>query len=513
MDESNVKLNTTLHDWLFEHLEKGNENEFVELVEILTKLKENVTGVAIGNVLKKIFPDVKVKHAREKNNWSKLTKRYCEGAHSASKTDITLKRKSQVQMMKIQRRICYRSKSCSKILPFMNSNRSSKKCSECKKLDKAALHCTSEDYSNINLENDTTVILNPNDHNDISMIFADIFPNCSDKMKTFLMSQKMAIEQHPKGRRWHKDVIRLCLTLWCRSPKGYSELRNSKFIMLPSEKILQKYKNHVKQDAGINKDMLHWMLNEAKVKNIPPEGYEGGLLVDEMSIQPDLQLKKINGEIELVGFNELTPESIVFDQIKSNKTEIKLATHALQFVFLGFTGFRFPFAHFSSQTASGHELYLLIWNAVNMLLNFGFKIQYISTDGAQTNRDLFKLLLPDFSTINPITCAFPNIYSLNSKICFIMDISHTIKKIRNNIAKSGDSSHCKRHLKLGLHFIEWKHFQSAYLWDISTHPFPVHHKLTQEHFFLTSESKMRNHLAEDVLNDKMIHLMELYQKN
>ncbi|KAJ8319800.1 hypothetical protein KUTeg_001387 [Tegillarca granosa] len=182
------------------------------------------------------------------------------------------------------------------------------------------------------------------------------------------------------------------MTLWCRSPKGYSELRNSNFIMLPSEKILQKYKNHVKQDAVINKDMLPWMLNEAKLKNIPPEGYE------------------------------------------------------------------------------------------------------------------------DFSTINHITCAFPNIYSLNSKICFIMDISHTIKK-RNNIAKIGDSSHCKRHLKLGLHFIEWKHFQSAYLWNIATHPFLVHHKLTQEHFFLTSESKMRIHFAENVLNDKMLHLMGLYQKS
>lgn len=82
-----------------------------------------------------------------------------------------------------------------------------------------------------------------------------------------------------------------------------------------------------------------------------------------------------------------------------------------------------------------------------------------------------------------------------------MDYSHVIKKIRNNISKSGTETNCKRHLKLGDHFIEWSHFRQAYLWDISTHPFPVHHKLSQDHIYLTSEAKMRNHLAEQILNE------------
>jgi hypothetical protein len=54
-------------------------------------------------------------------------------------------------------------------------------------------------------------------------------------------------------------------------------------------------------------------------------------------------------------------ESLVFDQISSGKKQRILATHALQFLFLGFTGFRFPCAHFPSTTASGYELYLLLW--------------------------------------------------------------------------------------------------------------------------------------------------------
>lgn len=94
-----------------------------------------------------------------------------------------------------------------------------------------------------------------------------------------------------------------------------------------------------------------------------------------------------------------------------------------------------------------------------------------------------------------------------------MDICHTIKKIRNNISKSGDGAFSKRRLKFKKNFIEWTHFKQAYLWDISTNPFPVHHKLTQEQMFLTSENKMRNHLAEDVLNSEMLHLMKLYKSS
>ena len=130
-----------------------------------------------------------------------------------------------------------------------------------------------------------------------------------------------------------------------------------------------------------------------------------------------------------------------------------------------------------------------------MLSAFGFTIKYINTEGAQSNRDLFKILLPNFNTINAITCSFQNIFSPNDsqKLFFIMDICHTIKKIRNNISKSGDGAFSKRSLKFKNNFIEWTHLKQAYLWDISTNPFPVHHKLTQEHMFLTSENKMRNH--------------------
>ena len=85
-----------------------------------------------------------------------------------------------------------------------------------------------------------------------------------------------------------------------------------------------------------------------------------------------------------------------------------------------------------------------------------------------------------------------------------MDISHVIKKIRNNISKSGDSQFCKRLLKLDDKYIKWDHFKQAYTWDISTNPFPIHHRLSQEHIYLSPEGKMRNHLAEEVFNSLQV---------
>jgi hypothetical protein len=49
--------------------------------------------------------------------------------------------------------------------------------------------------------------------------------------------------------------------------------------------LLRRYKNSPHQEAGINIEMLQWMANEAKIKNIPPEGFLGGIIIDEMSIK------------------------------------------------------------------------------------------------------------------------------------------------------------------------------------------------------------------------------------
>ena len=94
-----------------------------------------------------------------------------------------------------------------------------------------------------------------------------------NKNVQFFNVTKMALERHPFDRRCDKDIVRMCLTLWCRSPRGYTKLRNSKIHDIAFPKMLQKYKNTVHQQAGINKDILCWMAYEAKLKKHSPRRF------------------------------------------------------------------------------------------------------------------------------------------------------------------------------------------------------------------------------------------------
>ena len=57
--------------------------------------------------------------------------------------------------------------------------------------------------------------------------------------------------------------------------------------------------------------------------------------------------------------------------------------------------------------------------------------------------------------------------------------------------------------------ILWQHWVDAYEWDQANHCIKVVHNLRAEHFTLDGPSKMRNHLAFEVLNQDMLHLMKV----
>lgn len=66
-----------------------------------------------------------------------------------------------------------------------------------------------------------------------------------------------------------------------------------------------------------------------------------------------------------------------------------------------------------------------------------------------------------------------------------------------------------RSLKIQGKNVTWQQFKDAFQWDQKSFSLPLHEKLTDQHFNLDPASKMRNHLAEDVLDDKMLFLMQV----
>ena len=45
------------------------------------------------------------------------------------------------------------------------------------------------------------------------------------------------------------------------------------------------YKNSCAQNPGLNESVGHWMAMEAAKRKLGPEGRDGGIILDEMSIQ------------------------------------------------------------------------------------------------------------------------------------------------------------------------------------------------------------------------------------
>ena len=69
------------------------------------------------------------------------------------------------------------------------------------------------------------------------------------------------------------------------------QISSSGALTLPSTRLLQYYKNSVDQAPGINPRQLEWMEKEAETKKVNAFGKRGGLVLDEMSIQDDIQVK------------------------------------------------------------------------------------------------------------------------------------------------------------------------------------------------------------------------------
>ena len=100
-------------------------------------------------------------------------------------------------------------------------------------------------------------------------------------------------------------------------------------------------------------------------------------------------------------------------------------------------------------------------------------------------------------------------YNSDERVVMFQDSSHVFKKIRNSLLKSGFDKSIRR-IEFNGGLILWDYFISAYQWD-KGNILSVHQKLTHEHIFPNQPAKMRNHLAEQVLDDDMLNMMTTYQ--
>ena len=74
------------------------------------------------------------------------------------------------------------------------------------------------------------------------------------------------------------------------------------------------------------------MYNEVTRLKIPKKGFVVGIILDEMSIQEDLQIEKNRDGVELIRFIDKGEEANTCATLRAGKKERKLGNHILQFV-------------------------------------------------------------------------------------------------------------------------------------------------------------------------------------
>ncbi|CAC5368771.1 unnamed protein product [Mytilus coruscus] len=164
-----------------------------------------------------------------------------------------------------------------------------------------------------------------------------------------------------KGMRWDKDVMYMALSLYNRNPAAYRDIVENDWLQLPSESLIKIYKNAMQQFPGIVPEMMLWMSNEAKRQNLVTEGYFGGLILDEMAIQEDLQIVNTKASTKFYGLSDSGFDVQRMQALNEGKFESKLANHVQQYIFSGLTGYRWPFANFPNVQAPPAEFVLTSW--------------------------------------------------------------------------------------------------------------------------------------------------------
>ena len=204
-----------------------------------------------------------------------------------------------------------------------------------------------------------------------------LFPCTNTILSDLLWTQSNCSQQEsegvdPRQRRWPKSIISFALKAWITSPVCYRYL--SQVLYPPSEQLLQLYKNSVSKEPGLSHDMLIWLLKEIE-RTDSQKG--GGILCDEMTIQPTIQSEPRDEGLRMFGGVDLGADQNGINAVLRNSAEFTLTTSVLQFVFLAFNGFRFLISYVINNGITASEIDCIFWQLVNAMKTYGFDISHL----------------------------------------------------------------------------------------------------------------------------------------
>ena len=326
-------------------------------------------------------------------------------------------------------------------------------------------------------------------------------------MNLFWQQQKKLLASPKFGRRYHPHLIRFCLSLHSKSPSAYRELASSGVLVLPSERILRDYRNFFKPKPGFNEANVS-QLKEQTSQLFDVQRYVI-LSFDEMKIQSSLVFDKHSNE--LIGFVDLGDDDVNVAAFDSCSV---IASHVLAFMIRGVASdLKYILGYFSTENVTSYQLMPLFWKAVSILeLGCNLWVCAAVSDGASPNRKLYALHagLVGNEFNGDIVYRTVNLFAPVRFIYFFSDAPHLLKTARNCLFNSGTRKHTR--LMWNGQDMVWDHIAATYNADLDRdlHQLP---KLTVDHIYLNSFSKMKVRLAAQVLSSTVATALRQHHLN
>lgn len=292
------------------------------------------------------------------------------------------------------------------------------------------------------------------------------------------------------------------MSLYAKSPAAYNHLRfdeknGTGALILPSQRTLRDYRNYIQPKTGFNPDIVNDLTT--KTKDFTDVERFVVLSFDEMKIQEDLVWNKHTGE--LVGFVDLGDENLNSATLDNPDS---LATHLLVFHIKSVMNpLSYSFGCFATKGVSSYHIFPLFWRAVCLLeLSCNLFVIATTSDGASPNRGFYKMHKGFVADDGSVVFRTPNIFASSDRfIYFFADFPHLLKTLRNNLLHSGSDTHSRFMFNQGCHML-WKHI-SQFFQDDSSSSLRLLPKLTPDHIYLTSYSKMTVKYAAQVLSSSV----------
>ena len=223
---------------------------------------------------------------------------------------------------------------------------------------------------------------------ELSNDFTSILENSDERitpfMNLFWQQQKKLLTSSHTGERYHHPmIIRFCLSHAAKSPSCYEELRNSKVLVLPSQKRLKDYRNAIRPQRGFQEEVVE----EFKVLTDPyfwcTEICGSVIWWNEGDIKP------------CVGQSERRTDWFYWTMVFWRK-QMKLLNMPLHFLYKGSAqSSSLALYILQQQVSQQHKMMPLFWKAVAILeTSCNLWVIAASSDGVSPNRRFYRLHKP-----------------------------------------------------------------------------------------------------------------------